>query len=231
MTGELVLINDNNIFNVDKNFTASNVNDLVKEIENTESLEKMEEYKKGLKENATQRRRKNRICYFCRKPGHFINNCPERRETGKPSNCRVNNVSLIEGRRMNEYNRYENLKRRDHDYLKVNNRCKNETNNWRNTSYKDEPKNWREMCSLKSDEQIRIFDDANWRKRPERKIVQRGRMCEDSNWRERPVPESDQCGQMSKDANWRQMSLEADKISRNLKDVRCVGIGMDRDVQ
>jgi hypothetical protein len=127
---------------------------------------------------------------------------------------------------MNEYNRRENLNRRDRNCLKVNNRCK--INNWRSPFCKDEPKIWREMSSLKSDKPDRMFDDANWRKPPERKIVQCGRTCEDANWREKPERKIDQYGQRSKDANWRQMSLEADKFGRTLKDVCC---GMDRVVQ
>jgi hypothetical protein len=83
------------------------------------------------------------------------------------------------------------------------------------------------MSSLKSEHHGRIFKGTNWRKVPERKIVQRGRMCDDASWRE--MPEADQCGQTFKDANWRQMSLEADKFGRTLKDVHCDG--MDRDVQ
>jgi predicted aspartyl protease len=157
--------------------------------------------------NAVQRGRKIRICYFCRKPGHFINNCPEKREDNKTAIFPRNDFQRMGRKAANEFNRCENW--RDHNNLNENSRCKNEINNWRNQSC-NEPENWRNMFSLKSEQQGRVFNGANWRKLPERKIAQRGRMCEDANWREMPLPEVDQC-------------------VRTLKDMHCDG--MDRDVQ
>jgi hypothetical protein len=102
----------------------------------------------------------------------------------------------------------ENLNWRDRNYLQDNFRC-NEIKNWRTPSCNEKPENWRNMFSLKSEQQGRVFNNANWRKLPERKIVQRG-LCDDANWREMPLPEVDQC-------------------VRTLKDMHCDG--MDRDVQ
>jgi hypothetical protein len=251
MTGELSLTNYNTVLNMDQISTESKVKSLVKENakRSLESPEMREEPEKRLKEtsgyewnskastkltnsiNTTKMARKNRICYFCRQPGHYINNCPEKSHANKAvklPTMKCYYVPRMEPTQPNKNNRLENLNWRDRNYLKDNSRC-NEINNWRSPSCNEKPENWRNMFSLKSEQRGRVFNGANWRKLPERKIVHCGRAYEDedANWREMPVPESDQFGKTSEDANWRQMSLAAVKFGRTLKDGRCNGMDCD----
>jgi hypothetical protein len=153
--------------------------------------------------NAPQRGKKIRICYFCRKHGHFINNCPERMEAKKAVSCPINNVSRMEQRRMHKC-RYKNLNWRDRDYLKESYRYNYEIGNWRRIPYKDEPENWREDA-LKPNKNKRMSDDANWRQLPVQD--QNGRMYKDANWREVPVLDSDQFGRSFKDVRCDVMDL------------------------
>jgi hypothetical protein len=231
MTGELSSINDNTVMNVNKISTESNANSLVKEIEITSlesSAERREESEKRLNQTARYERnskdnknltnsvntakmaRKNRICYFCRQPGHYMNNCPKKShadKAGKLPTMKCYYVSQKEPTRSNKNNCLENPNWRECDYLKENNRCKNEINNWRSPPHKDEPDNRRNMSSLKLEQHGRIFKGANWRKLPERQIVQHGRMYKDANWREVPVLDSDQFGKSFKDVRCDVMDL------------------------
>jgi hypothetical protein len=159
--------------------------------------------------HSAQMGRKIRICYFCKKPGHFINNCPEER---KAANYPRNNFPRMYRKySSNDYNRCKNW--RDRDYLKQNSRCKydNGFNNWRSPSCKDEAENWREIPSLKPDSKGCMFEDASG-KVPARKADQCDRMFEDANWRKMPAPKSDQLG-------W-----TCDQFGRTFKDFR--GDGM-----
>jgi hypothetical protein len=107
--------------------------------------------------NATQKVRKSRICYFCRKPGHVISKCREKMKAEKSVNCpprRYDRFMRMEQRRPNEYDRWEKYERREHDYVKEKDRYsdrdfRDETDNenWRRPSYKDESVNWRSSCN------------------------------------------------------------------------------------
>jgi hypothetical protein len=67
--------------------------------------------------NEVKKERKVRICYFCRKPGHFINTCPEKSEKEKAVNCSSRNYygSPRKEQIRPNYDRHENF-RRDRNY-------------------------------------------------------------------------------------------------------------------